>query len=141
MEQTIHVGKDEASLETFEKIKRLKEAEAELAIQDGRYTDAARLFKELAELHFGIEEFETALRYLDKEEDAKYHATHEGENPGLQAKYLLPLQAKVEVALNKGNINQAKNLLNQLIAIAEQLRLIDIVKRYKIQLMDVATKR
>jgi tetratricopeptide (TPR) repeat protein len=118
---------------------RKKEAEAEMAIQDGNYADAARLFKELAEIYFGLEEFDIALRCLDKEEDAKFHASHQGETSGLYVKYLMPLQVKAETAMAKGNINQAKDFLNQLIAIAEQFRLIDFVKAYKKKLMDVST--
>ncbi|HME54938.1 MAG TPA: hypothetical protein VKM55_22220 [Candidatus Lokiarchaeia archaeon] len=137
MEQYMHDGKTNTESITLENLKRRKETEAEMAVQEGNYTDAARLFKEIAEIYFGLEEFDTALRYLDKEEDAKYHATHEGESSGSYVKYLMPLQIKAEAALAKGNINQAKNFLYQLIAIAEQFRLIDLVKAYKKKLMEL----
>lgn len=138
MEQTIQKGKVITESETIENTKRRKEAEAEAAIQEGNYAYAAILFKELADIYFTLEEFDIALRYLDKEEDMKYHTNHQGNISGIYVKYLIPLQVKVEASINNGNINQAKNLLNQLIAIAEQFRLIELIKAYKKKLLKVA---
>ncbi len=141
MEETIHNEKNKPvskPSETMDSVKRRKDVEAETALQEGKYGQASTLFKELADICFNLDEFDIAMRYLDKAEDAKYHASHRGESERTHVKYLMPLQVKVDLAIAKGDINQAKDLLNQMIAIAGQLRLIDLVKTYKKRLKEVA---
>jgi len=119
---------DDAQLESI--IQHLVE-QAEDAMQRGDFEGAARAFKEAAVASFELGKIEDAMRLLDRQESANRQQVSAG--PRI-AKYLIALQVKVNKALESSNHGQARDLLKQMLAIAEQSRDITAIKGIKQQL-------
>ncbi len=110
---------------------RRKIAVAEEASGERNFEGAARAFKEAAEASFALGDFEEAMRLLDRQEDASNKRTAMG--PRIES-YISALQVKVDKATKAGKHAQARDLLKQMLAIAEHGRDVPAVKAIKQQL-------
>ncbi|MEX2681286.1 MAG: hypothetical protein Q6373_006780 [Candidatus Sigynarchaeota archaeon] len=108
--------------------------QADDAMQRGDFEGAARAFKEAAVASFELGKIEEAMQLLDRQENASRQQVAAG--PRI-AKYLIALQVKVNNALESGKHGQARDLLKQMLAIAEQARDIPAIKSIKQQLVFV----
>ncbi|MBN2152500.1 MAG: hypothetical protein JW839_13695 [Candidatus Lokiarchaeota archaeon] len=115
----------------LENLVRRNMALAEDAMQRGDFEGASNAFKEAAVASFELGNVEVAMRLLDRQEDASRQQVAAG--PRI-AKYLNGLQIRVNQALQAGKHGQARDLLKQMLAIAEQVRDLPAVKAIKQQL-------
>ncbi len=104
---------------------------AEDAAKRGDFVTAASAFKEAAVASFELGDVEGAMRLLDSHEDASKQQVAAG--PRI-AKYLNALQLKVNQAMKADKHGQARDLLMQMLAIAEQGRDPPAIKAIKEQL-------
>nr|MDO8115329.1 hypothetical protein [Candidatus Sigynarchaeota archaeon] len=120
------------------RLKNLKLAEARAAWDASDFVNASAIFKDLADICFNLDEFELAMQCLDKEELANKLKSNPAAMAGKFGKYLVPLREKVILALHDRKFDQARCLVNQMLAIAEQAHDIVLIKNYKQQLMQIA---
>ena len=114
---------------TISRLKDRKIMDAELSWNVREFEEAARLFKEAAELCFDTGEFELAIQLLDKGEAARNHKPFES-NLSYE-KHVTTLDARLTKAMANNDTKQARNILKQMIAIAEQSRDIELLKACK----------
>ncbi len=124
--------------EELASIMRRKIALAEQASQEADFEGAAQAFKEAAEASFELGDIEGAMRLLDRQEDVSKLREMAGSRV---AKYIVALQIKVNQAMKAAKHDQARDLLKQMLAIAEQVRDIPAVKAIKQQLTFVTRLR
>jgi hypothetical protein len=115
-----------------------KIALAEQASREGDFERAAQAFKEAAETSFELGDIEGAMRLLDRHEEVSKLREIAGSRV---AKYIVALQVKVNQAIKAAKHDQARDLLKQMLAIAEQVRDIPAIKAIKQQLVFVMRLR
>jgi hypothetical protein len=108
-----------------------KIAMAEQVALEGDFEGAAKAFKDAAEASFELGDIEGAMRLLDRHEDASKQRVATGSRI---ENYLADLQTKVDHAIKVAKHGHARDLLKQMLAIAEQGHDVPAVKATKQQL-------
>jgi hypothetical protein len=116
---------------------RRKIALAEQATGEGKLETAARAYKEAAEASFELGDFEGAMKLLDRHEEACKQRVAMGSRIAV---YIADLQKKVDHAINLAKYGQARDLLKQMLAIAEQGRDVPSIKAIKQQLAQLQSR-
>lgn len=111
--------------------------QVEGAISNGNLRFAAKICKEIADICFELGDFEIGLKFIEQRERI---TTTIKDDAGEVAKYryhLENLQEKALKAFFTKDFKRAKNLIKQMLAIAEAIGNIQLIKNYKKNLKKV----